>query len=221
MKLRELAVACYIYSIIADDKSYLKFRATIKNSTNLFEEEHRKALLEFLNGFGCRHINRDSHKMASKEIRSWYNKYGEELPQEIERLWELKNEKLKSFDELHSTLSELVVACRIDGVEVRMGPVGAAKMLFAIRPHVFPPWDNVIRKKLKMRSYGDYLKHVREVILDLKKSCKNHKINIDDLPEELGRPNSTVVKLIDEYYWITITNEFDLEEIVKRWKEWA
>ena len=66
---------------------------------------------------------------------------------------------------------------------------------------------------------------MREVILDLKEPCKNYKINLDDLPKALGRSNSTVVKLIDEYYWITITKkfteEFNLEEIVRRWKKWA
>jgi len=231
MKLSNLAVACYIYSIVADDDSYLKFREIIKNSPNLCKQEHRNVLLEFLNNFGCQHIAKDSdnRERASEKIHCWYKKYSKGLPQETEKLWKLKDENLKSFNGLHCTLSELVVTCRIDGKNVKLGHVGAAKMLFAIRPNAFPPWDSKIRKELekryKGRSYGDYLKHVRKVILDLKEPCKNHKINLDDLPKALGRPNSTVVKLIDEYYWITITKkfteEFNLEEIVRRWKKWA
>jgi len=198
MTLSELAVACYIYSIVADDDSYLKFTTTVENSPNLSKKEHRNVLLEFLNKFGCRHIANDSdnRKRASEKILCWYKQYCKELPKETEKLWKLKDEKLKSFDEIYSTLSKLFVTLRTNGRNVHLGHVGAAKMLFAIRPNVFPPWDSEIRKELKkryqVRSYRDYLKHVKKIILDLKESCKNQKINLDDLPKTLGRTNSTV-----------------------------
>ncbi|MEA3225029.1 MAG: hypothetical protein U9Q07_03700, partial [Planctomycetota bacterium] len=123
--LGELAVACYIYKIVTKDvdnnDSHEQFRQATKSSPDLCKKKHRKALLEFLNKYGCRHIGRDSHKMASEKIQCWYKKYCKKLPQEEERLWELKDEKLQSYDKLHSTLSELVVACRRDEVKVKMG----------------------------------------------------------------------------------------------------
>ena len=81
MKLRKLAVACCIYRKIADDKSFLKLTTTVENSPNLFEKEHIKALLEFLNKFGCRHIAKDSvkRKIASEKIHCWYNEIWKDL----------------------------------------------------------------------------------------------------------------------------------------------
>lgn len=229
--LRELAVVCYIYKIVTKDvdnnDSYEQFRQAIDGLPDLCKQKHRMAILKFLNNYGCRHVAKDSHeKIASKKIADWYKKYCGKLPKEKERLWKFKDEKLKSFDELHSTLSKLLVACREGGVKVHMGPVGAAKMLFAIRPNVFPPWDNAIREELlkdsySVESYADYLKYVKKIILGLEETCNIYNINIDDLPQNLDRPNCTMPKLIDEYHWITITKGFKVEEIVQRWDKWT
>jgi len=227
MTLGELAVACYIYKIVSkDDYSYEQFRQSTEDSPDLCKQEHRNALLEFLNKYGCRHITKDSHeKIASKKIVDWYKEYYGKLPQKRERLWDLEDEKLKSFDEIHINLSKLVVACRRDETNVQMGLVGAAKMLFAIRPNVFPPWDNAIREELKdsysVKSYADYLQYVKKVILNLEEICNIHNINIDNLPQNLDRPKSTVAKLIDEYLWVTITKGFKVKEILRRWDKWT
>ena len=230
MTLRELAVACYIYKILAKNiknkDPYEQFRQSTEGSPDLCKQEHRKALLEFLNKYGCRHINKDSHKkIAPNKIFGWYKEYRGKLPKEEEKLWELEDEKLESFDKLHSTLSKLVVARRRDKVEVHMGPVGAAKMLFAIRPNVFPPWDNAIWKELKKKYsvefYADYLKHVKKNVLELKEICKKEGFNLTALPKKVKRPKSTVAKLIDEYYWITITKGFEVKEIVGCWNKWT
>jgi len=233
--LGELAVACYIYKILAKNiknkEPYEQFRQAIDGPLDLCKQRHRMEILEFLNNYGCRHVAKDFHeKIASKEIAAWYKEYCGKLPKEKERLWKFEDEKLESFKVLHSTLWELLVAYRKDGVKVHkhkvhMGPVGAAKMLFAIRPNVFPPWDNAILKKLKdcysVESYADYLKYVKKIILGLEETCNIYNINIDDLPQNLDRPNCTMPKLIDEYHWITITKGFKVEEIVQRWDKWT
>lgn len=235
MTLRELTVACYIYKILAKNiknkDPYEQFQQATEGPPDLCKQKHRTEILKFLNNYGCRHVAKDFHeKIASKEIAPWYKEYCGKLPKEEERLWKFEDEKLESFNELHSTLSKLVVAYRKDGVKVhkhkvRMGPVGAAKMLFAIRPNVFPPWDNAILKKLKdsysVESYADYLKHVKKNVLELKEICKKEGFNLTALLKKVKRPKSTVVKLIDEYYWITITKGFEVEEIVGCWNKWT
>jgi len=226
MTLSELAVACYIYKMITNDADNKKdcheqFRNDTNGSPDLCKQEHRMALLKFLNNYGCRHIAKESFKkIAPCKIGNWWKTYCKKLPKEKERLWKFEDEKLESFGELHSTLSNLVVTCRKDGVKVHMGLVGAAKTLSALRPHVFPPWDNAIQEGLSVKSYVDYLKRVREKILGLKESCKNRNIKIGEVPEKLDRSKCTVPKLIDEYYWIRFTKKLQVKEILGCWDKW-
>ncbi len=71
-------------------------------------------------------------------------------------------------------------------------------------------------------SYIQFLRKTKGVLESLKKSCINKNIKFDNLPEILGQPRATHVKLIDEYYWMTITNEFEppKEKDVKLWLSW-
>ena len=98
--------------------------------------------------------------------------------------------------------------------------------MFAIRPRVFVPWDDPIREKLKFNagasSYIAYLKLVKSELEELKKQCNHLGLDLNDLPTKLGRMHSTTPKLIDEYYWVTITNKCQPPDkaTLRKWLEW-
>ncbi|MFX0139332.1 MAG: hypothetical protein ACFFDN_37170, partial [Candidatus Hodarchaeota archaeon] len=129
-----------------------------------------------------------------------------------------------------NSLSKIIASKRIQKnkeIEVKIGSTGAAKILFVIRPKALIPWDKKIRKKFNFKesgeSYVEFLSQIKSILENLEIECKNFGFSLDDLPKKIGRPNSTVPKLIDEYYWVMITNpnsKLD-PEIFRRWIQWS
>ena len=112
-------------------------------------------------------------------------------------------------------------------IPVRFGPVGAAKILFAIRPEALPPWDEPILEELGYdgsgASYRRYLDWVRQSIEHLTEQALRFGIGRSDIPRLLGRPKSSLCKLIDEYNWVAITKKCPAPkaEELRQWLNWA
>lgn len=230
MKLSELAFACFLYERFADyDKSYNNFLQKTNSSPDFNIPEHRQALLTWLNKWGCRQFSLEFHELASENVSFWYNKYGASLFHKDSNLWELTESEFALVGDAYESLSNLTAAKRKRNgttFSVSVGPTGAAKILFALRPKALPPWDEPIRNKLgydnSRDSYIKYLKQIISILENLDKLCQKNGFQLIDLPTKLGRPNSTVPKLIDEYFWITITNNCSLPEAetFKHWVDW-
>lgn len=107
---------------------------------------------------------------------------------------------------------------------VEYGPVGAAKTLFALRPNLCPPWDLSTLSGLGFNySATSYSNYVRLVLSDLQSVAAQARIGVSEISTLIGRRDSTPPKLIDEYYWVTITRGFispNRDELAK-WLEWA
>ena len=215
MKLGDLAFACYLYgSFTEDDMYYADFLKITNNSPDLEKDDHRVALIKWLNQWGCRQFAIEYHDDASKEILIWYRNCKNLLMPKDKNLWELTEMEISSAIKAYGDLSGKIASCRINKgkkVSVRIGPTGAAKILFAIRPKSLLPWDIPIREELDFdetaESYKEFIKKVIAELDEIDKYCKKNGIKLVDLPEILNRPYSTVPKLIDEYYWVTITNK--------------
>lgn len=117
---------------------------------------------------------------------------------------------------------------RGDGVShVTVGPTGAAKILHALRPNSLPPWDDPIRAALRYdasrSAYLRFLHHVQDQVRHVEAEASAVGISASDVPRELGRPGSSVPKMIDEYYWVTITRGHipPTTDEVTRWHVWA
>jgi hypothetical protein len=92
---------------------------------------------------------------------------------------------------------------------VSIGPTGAAKILHALRPHAVPPWDKSIRDHFEYdgtgESYFQYLHNVRRIVSDVVELATAAGIDPNAIPKVVGRPASSLPKLVDEYHWVTIT----------------
>ena len=88
------------------------------------------------------------------------------------------------------------------------------------------PWDNAIRRRFgfdeSADSYVQYLLKVQEWLNGLSGECQKHGFTLADLPTQVGRPKSSLPKLIDEYLWVTLTKKCQLpkKEMVERWAKW-
>ncbi len=227
MTLFELAFACYIYRCFtADDASYLCFLTATNHSPDLSIQEHRQALLTWLNQWGCRQFANRYREKASDEILSWFNEFNVSLPGNNRNLWDITEQEFVPIGSAYESLSGRIASYRNENrssVHIRFGSIGAAKILFAIRPRSFVPWDNPIRDSLRFNNnYVGYLQHVRSLIEELAQSCRLNGFELSDLPGRLGMPLSTVPKLIDQYYWVTITKGCCLpdEATFQQWANW-
>ena len=118
---------------------------------------------------------------------------------------------------LYGSLKDETGAWRVRGRskrKVHIGPTAASKILFAIRPKALMPWDEAMRVAFKCdgspESYFEYLIEIRDLTLHIGDLCRNEGFQIDDLPQRLGRSNSTVLALVNEYIWVTVTRKVEL-----------
>jgi hypothetical protein len=92
---------------------------------------------------------------------------------------------------------------------VTVGPTGAAKILWALRPEALPPWDEPIRAQLGFdgsgESYAAFLTLAQQTIRAVIEDAARLGVSEAEIPAQIGRPHATLPKLVDEYFWATIT----------------
>lgn len=231
MRLYELAYACRLYASSADfDSALEEFRRATSPAMDLGNSAHRKALLVWLNRWGCRQFAIEYHPMASRELRAWGRQYPGRLPREGVSLVEVSDAVLDAVAEAYGDLKDrrASMKARKSGSHVvTFGPTGAAKALYALRPNALPPWDDPIRESLgydgSPASYRHFLKSVREEVCNIQEEAARFGIKPADIPVAVGRPESSLPKLIDEYYWVTVTQAYAAPsaEEIERWARWA
>ena len=231
--LSKLAIACLMYNSLTPFNDSLKL---LKEATDdcivLTNPGHRKSLLKWLNDWGCRNLAKKHHKIASESIQDWQQKYSASLFSDRKPIWNLSDNELKAAANAYGALKDMPGARRErDGTkqEVRIGETAASKILFAIRPEALMPWDEAMRKRYQCdgspESYLKYLKIIRDLTYHIRDLCENKGLKIDDLPGELGRPESTVLALVNEYIYVIVTREVTRErelpspQTLKQWAE--
>lgn len=231
MKLPELAFACYIYKRMTDnDSSYRHFLKETNHAPDIGIAKHRIELLKWLNKWGCRQFAKNYHGMASDEIRIWYGESGALLPPPDKALPELSDVDINSASVAYERLAERTASKRSkrNGGKstIRFGPTGASKVLFAIRPNALISWDAPIRERFEWdglaKAYADYLGWAQAELKELGEACERNGYNLSILPELIGRPDSSITKLVDEYLWVKITRNCPAptDEIFMRWASW-
>jgi hypothetical protein len=228
--LSEVAFSCCVYDSIENfNKTFNDFIDATKPSINLSDSNHRNALIKWLNQWGCRYKKED-HEMLSESIATWILYNGSNLPQVNVNLWELNKDDLIKIGQAYEDLAGRYASYQISGekkVLKRIGPTGASKILFAIRPNCLIPWDDPIRAQFGFNeiyyassSYIDYLQYSCSLFSKL---CSRYNFNLLDLPKQLDRPQSTVPMIIDHYYWITVTRKCNIPDhkLFSKWAYWS
>jgi hypothetical protein len=231
MKLYQLAHACKIYGgLTGFDASYFAFLNETGGTLDFDSKVHMKALLAWLRSWGCRQFALAHEGLSVESILRWARRWESKLPGRSAALDRLSDADTEEAADAFADLSRCLASKRTRNgqqYDVEIGPTGAAKILFAARPTVFPPWDEAIRKALGFdggrSSYRRYLAEVRDQIKQLCAEAAKLGIAAESIPLELGRPRSTLPKLVDEYNWVTATQGFlppEPSEIAK-WYRWS
>ena len=225
--LGRMAVAVLLFnSLTPYNASLATFRSATGDSLDLATQKHRRVLLKWLNNWGCRHLSKEQHQIASKSIFDWYQSncatlFSDEMP-----LWQLEDQEIETAANAYGSLKDRMGARNVrhgDQLHVHIGPTAASKILFALRPRALMPWDDAMRKSFgyddSPKSYFKYLVEIRDLTLHIEKLCRNKGFQIDNLPEKVDRPRSTVIELINEYIWVTETRKVELpsSETLTQW----
>jgi len=222
VKLSHLKTACYLYTQFTEyNSSYVDLFQAYPH-LDLSEERQVKSLLQWLRSWGCRQFNIDDECMSVRSIMDWYRQHKSELPSREECLEDYdlaKNRALISslFSELSNGEAGTKKHKKGSSIDVRIGPVGAAKTLFALRPNLFSPWDTPIYRHFSLKGDGDgyvsYLTRIQGELKEIKGALKEASIPTSYLFDNPKNVHRSFPKLVDEYYWVTITKGCDPEKI--------
>jgi len=165
---------------------------------------------------------------ASDSLVRWADAWLDKLPAPGTHLTDLSvpelERALRAYDALRVSVASQRHLGTDSSADVTYGPTGAAKTLFALRPNVFPPWDDPIRV------HGAYaadasglLAYMLDVARSLHELSAEAGVSVPDLPALVGRPSSSPPKLIDEYNWVVVTRGCPppTSDEIAQWARWA
>jgi hypothetical protein len=232
MRLYQAAIACRAYTAFGGefDDSLREFVAKTGRSLDLESNDCCSALMKWLNEWGCRQFAKDCHDDAVGRIRLWAQRYLRDLPVEAGSILELTENDIHRAAGAFNALKELEASqrgSRRGAVSVRVGATGAGKIMYALRPHALAPWDDAIRERLhcdgSANSYARFIRAVMHEVEELLADAGKHGINRSQLPAAIGRSESTLPKIVDEYFWVTITRGFAVpkESDLVTWARWC
>ncbi len=186
------------------------FSATGGQALDLSIDAHRVAVIEWLRGWGCRHLRRSDTAKTSNELSRWWAKWRSALPGESVMSTHLSMKELSTIELAYEDLRMCKAAARSlrnREVDVLFGPTAAAKTLFVIRPQACLPWDEPIRLAFGFTegdgsAYADFVAWTSDALGAL---ASRLGVEVEQLPDRLKRPNSTPAKIIDEFLWVKIT----------------
>lgn len=231
VRLFELAYACRLFEAMSGfDTTLDRLHQAAPGGIDLDDEEHVGHLLTWLNAWGCRQFSLESHVAASRALQEWGRENVPRLPTAGSTLLAATDGVLDQIVPAYDRLCDVQVAVRHGRSKdhiVRCGPTGAAKILHALRPETFMPWDQAIRSAFQLggsgRSYRTYLVRAQAVIHHLVEDARGLGIAPTRIAEKIDRPGSSLPKLLDEFYWVTITKEVKVPtpKLLATWGRWA
>jgi hypothetical protein len=142
-------------------------------------------------------------------LKLWWSEWGEALPAQETALTDLTDPGLLVVEHAYDALRTAPASGRSRKdreIDVAFGDTAAAKVMFAVRPKAFLPWDDPIRLAFGWSGGGGaYVELLRLSASALGGLARRLSTSVSDLPEILHRPESSPPKLVDEFLWIRIT----------------
>jgi hypothetical protein len=192
----------------AADVSSQRLTQATGGQVDLNVDAHRVAAIGWLRAWGCRHLRRADTPKTSEALRVWWKEWGGRFPGAGETLTGLREATIVVAGQAYEALRTAPAAGRsVKGheIEVSFGDTAAAKLMFALRPRAFLPWDAPIRAGFGWWGGDGYAQLLRQSAAALDGLARRLAVPVADLPELLGRPRSTPPKLVDEYLWLRLT----------------
>jgi hypothetical protein len=208
MSVADIASNLADFGPTTPDGASRRLRAATGGQVDLNDAAHRLAAITWLRAWGCRHLRRADTARTDEALRTWWTTWNGRLPGGQATLTGLGEGDLVSAGLAYDALRAAPAARRnVQGsdVDVAFGDTATAKLLFAVRPQVFPPWDEAIRLAFgKPGGSAAYVRLLRLSAAALNGLAGRLAVPVSGLPEVLGRPESTPPKIVDEFLLIRL-----------------
>lgn len=214
-RIADLIYGCRVYAEFTGyDSDLSKLNQATNGSIDLNLPGHRDATIKWLRAWGCRNLAEDFHAQTSLELLAWWTKFSGTLPNSGQPLRNLNEKEVNACSVAYDALRDRVIGFtkrqRTKSSNMRFGPTAASKTMYAILTNSMLPWDDPIRKKLRFNGdaaghYGDYLLKMKGWAAIVTKEAQGKGISANDIPKVVGRPNSSIEKMLDECNWVYIT----------------
>ena len=189
-------------------------RAAIGDRPDLTNPEHAAELLAWLNKWQCR-IRKPRPgevNFFADSLEAWWKTFEGELPSVTVGLAQMSDAELQRLSGAYADLYMRTGAVNSNGRRRGVGPTAAAKLLYFVRPKGVTAWDKAISQRTGGGSNGEaFLEHLtlcRRWAESIEAEGQQLGLNADEIGPHLGRPKSSVAKLIDEWLYGTITGGF-------------
>ena len=193
------------------DRTLAAARRDIGPDPDFACRDHVVRLRIWLNQWICRigYPRPGEDDLLADSLATWWTEYKVMLPPADQRLAQLEDAQLKSLSSAYAALYALPAAASRAGKVRTVGPTAAAKLLYFVRPLAITAWD----KAISLRTGGGhdevaFLTHLtacRGWARDLEAEARQLGLAPEEIGPYLHRPASSVAKLIDEWFYATIT----------------
>jgi hypothetical protein len=212
--LASLARVLPQYGKFTFDRTLAAARHDTGDHPDLSDPEHAKRLRTWLNQWLCRigYPTPGEDDVFAGSLAKWWFYNTDTLPLESQRLAELTDTELLAVSRAYGDLYVRPAAINRSGRTRRVGPTAAAKLLYFVRPHAVTAWDNAISRRTGGgHDEAAFLRHLttcRQWAKNLEAEGRQLGLEPSEIGPYLGRPASSVAKLIDEWLYATITGGF-------------
>jgi len=202
------------------DDAYNNMLQNLGPERNLSSIDQINALLKFLNRWRCR-IPEKNFPRLRKRLQKWAVDWVSKLPATGRDICSLKAEERAQVGSSYEMLLQL-------GDKLNFQDTAAAKTLHALRPDALPIWDQQVKDKFadgrarqtSGQLYAEFIDEVAHEISELKEDVDQLEgLSLSKVPELLEHKGYSLVKLTDEYKYVTITQKCKIPtcEVLDTW----
>lgn len=191
------------------DRSYAAFLEATRPRLDLACPAHREPLQRWLNAWGCRirYPRPGEPDHFGGAVASWWARVQDDIANLLdEPLASLTSAHVNALGAAYEDLSRVTVAVTGRRVFRTMGPTAASKSLYALMPRTVMPWDAAIAHGLHGgRDGAAFVRHLESGRHWANQILAESGLEEDELVSELGRPGSSLAKVLDEYCYVHFT----------------
>lgn len=164
------------------------------------------ALRLWLNAWNCRiPYPRDDVDLLIPSLDTWWRKHRRRLIDVP--LVDLDDRGIDTYATAYADLVDLPAGVSTIGRVRSLAPTASSKLLWVLRQQTACPWDAAIAKAggrgTQRDGYANHLRKAREWVRQITVEAAGR--GIDNVPAHVGRPQSTLVRIYDEWCYEAFT----------------
>src|SRR5258706_14130093 len=204
--LRNLSRVFAGQSQIQTDRSLERLMVATGGAPNPCKPAHVVAMRILLNAWVCRiPYPRDGVDLLASSLDGWWRTHRRRLPDAP--LSEVDDRGIDKLALAYSDLVQLPAGVNRTGRIRSLAPTASSKLLWVLRPQTACPWDVAIAKAggqgTEMAGYANHLRKARAWSRQIMAEAAAQ--GIADVAASVGRPGSSLVKVYDEWCYLTFT----------------